>query len=909
MIENLNWHNLDSKNVFDKTYSSLKGLSEEEAVFRLKEFGENKLTLEKKQSKLKLFFGQFNEPIIYILMCAAVITLIIGDISDSIVIMVATFLNAIIGYVQELKSDDAMKALAKMAALKAKVRRSRKDVIIDSERIVPGDIVLLESGTKIPADLRLVEANNLSIDESMLTGESVQIHKTTEPVKDENPPIAEKINMAFSGTIVTRGRGCGVVIATGKHTEFGKIAKMISEQEQPLSPLQIQLAKFGKAITTIVVAAVILIFILGELLRHIPLTEMALTAVGLAVSAIPEGLPIAVTVTLSIGLYKMSKRNAIIRRLAAVETLGSTTIICSDKTGTLTKNEMTVNDIYSGGQLFTVTGTGYNPVGEFLLNGEKIDPKQNNDLIKTLCIGYICNESKLESTMNRYKVVGDPTEGALLASGLKADIENNKMYRNIEVESVIPFESDNQYMASLVNCDGKYYIFIKGSFEKILELSNKEAINENIVDINEERLKTFFNQMTGKGLRVLALAFKPLDRKPEEFTENDIAPGFILSGLQGMMDPPREEVITAIRDCHIAGIKVVMITGDHQKTAEVIAKRLGIAKDDISVLTGKDLDSMTDNELFKQVNYVNVFARVSPAHKLRIVTQLKKHGHIAAMTGDGVNDAPALKASDIGIAMGSGTDVAKEASSMVVADDNFASIFSAVEYGRIIYNNLQNILLFVLTTSVGGMLTILISILIGFPIPFSPVQILWINLVTDGTSTVPLAFEEGEKDVIYQKPRDPGSNIISPRMIVRLLITSILMCIMILVVFKYEIDSMSQSMPYNDAVKYARTIAFTTFAFLQIFNAHNCRSFKRSLFSIGVFKNKYLLMVHSISITLQIILVETEIGWASFSTVPLGMGLNSGWITIIGITLFLILTVEVLKFVERQLDKPNIIAK
>lgn len=902
MIENLNWHELESNTVLEKLLTGIKGLSEEEAKFRLKEYGLNKIASEKKISKIKLFLSQFNNPIIFVLIAAAIITFLIKEISDSLVILVVLVINSTIGFIQELKADDAMKALQKMAALKSRLRRSGREVIVDSENIVIGDIVLLESGTKVPADLRILEANNLSIDESMLTGESLHVQKDSVPIKGENVPLADKINMAFSGTIVTRGRGIGVVVATGKHTEFGKIAQMISEQEDSLSPLQIKIEKFGKLLTLSILVMIVIIFILGELLRGIPLEEMALTAVGLAVSAIPEGLPIAVTVTLSIGLYKMAKRNAIIRKLPAVETLGSTTVICSDKTGTLTKNEMTVHEIFSGNKLFSVTGTGYTPNGNFELNGEKINPSDYPDLIETLFIGYVCNESKLELIGTKYKVVGDPTEGALLSSAMKAQIHKSEKLQNSKLISVLPFESDNQYMATLVESNGKHYIYVKGSIEKILELSIKQLNNNEIADINYEAIQEAFDNMSGKGLRVIAHALKEINEIPHSFDEKQITKGFIFTGLQGMMDPPREEVKIAIKDCHIAGIKVIMITGDHPKTAKVIAQKLGIINDEnAKVIPGKELDTMTDDDLFNIVNDVSVFARVTPQHKLRIVKQLKKHGHIAAMTGDGVNDAPALKASDIGIAMGSGTDVAKEASSMIVADDNFASIFAAVEYGRIIYNNLQNILLFVLTTSLSGIITILTSIIIGIPIPFVPVQILFINLVTDGTSTVPLAFEEGEKDVIYQKPRNPKSGIITKKMAIRMFVTSILMSIAVLVLFILEMNRLGGAQnPY--AVTYARTVAFCTFALLQMVNAHNCRSFNQSLISIGIFRNKYLWLIHSISLTLQVVLIETAVGHEAFKTTSLHW---SDWAIIIGINLGLILFIELVKFFERKFKKNN----
>ena len=903
MFIDLNWHRLNAKILFEKLITSARGLSEEEARFRLQEFGLNKISVEKEESKILLFLEQFNEPLIYALIAAAIVTTAMGEINDSVVIVVVLIINSIIGFVQETKADNAIKSLNKMAALKAKLRRSGREVIIDAENIVTGDIVLLESGTKIPADMRIIEANNLMVDESMLTGESLHVQKHTEIIDSENVSIGDKFNMAFSGTIVTRGRGVGLVVATAKNTEFGKIAKMISEQEMGVSPLQTKINQFGKYLTLSIVGMIAIIFFLGMYVRGIPFKEMLLTAVGLTVSAIPEGLPIAVTVTLSIGLYKMAKRNAIIRKLTAVETLGSTTIICSDKTGTLTKNEMTVEEIYAGHHIHHVSGVGYNPDGKFSLKGTIVDPPNNTELLETLFIGYVCNESKLERIGHKYKLIGDPTEGALLTAAMKAGVHKSESLVQTKVIAIIPFESENQYMASLVEREGNYFIYIKGSIEKILSLTETQLLDGVKVEINNELLHQSFDRMTRRGLRVLGLAFKQLDSPPKEFTEECITKGFVLAGLQGMMDPPREEVRFSIGDCHIAGINVVMITGDHQVTAEVIARKLGIIEeyDDKKafVLTGQDLNKMTDDQLFEVVNDVNVYARVSPEHKLRIVNQLRRKGHVTAMTGDGVNDAPALKSAHIGVAMGSGTDVAKEASSMIVTDDNFTSIFAAVEYGRIVFDNLQNILLFVLTTSLSGILTILSTVIIGWPLPFVPVQILFINLVTDGTSTVPLAFEEGDRNVIYQKPRQLQSSIITKRMAIRMIVTAVLMTIAVLSLFIWEVNHQG-GIDNPDAIAYARTVAFCAFGLLQMFNAHNCRSYDRSLLTIGIFKNKLLLLIHTISLTLQVILIETSFGHSVFHTVSLHW---TDWVIIIALNIMLIVFVEIKKLIERKITK------
>jgi Ca2+-transporting ATPase len=641
-----------------------------------------------------------------------------------------------------------------MFILKARVLRNEKEKEIASEDLVPGDIVLLASGTKVPADLRICHSYELKVEEAILTGESMPVEKITGSITEENLTFGDQKNMAFMGTVVISGRAKGVVVATGADTALGQIAEDVKQVVAVKAPVQEKIDRFVKQVGISVTAASVAVFVLGILLGE-TMKEMFMTAVATAVAAIPEGLPIVVTVTMAVGVARMAKRNAIVRKLPTVETLGSTTVIGSDKTGTLTKNEMTVRLLYDGEHTYEFTGSGYEPKGEILHEKIPLDTEELKTLRSVLRIGLLCNEADVYEEKGSYKINGDPTEGALIVSAMKAGLKPEKEREQYPQIGIIPFESERGYMATLHRYNGKKLLFVKGGTEKILDMCTECMTTETLIS---KDFKKFSNTFAQEGLRVLAMAYKELSPEVEEITHRDLESGIILFGLQGMIDPPREEAMQAVENCRKAGIRTVMITGDHVITAEAIGKRLGIAGDTSLSLTGSELQTLSDDELFNKVNDVSIYARVSPDHKLRIVRQLKKHGEIVAVTGDGVNDAPALKAAHIGIAMGrTGTEVAKEAADMIITDDNFASIFSAVEEGRVVFDNIRKVIFFLIPTGLAAVLSILGTMLLGLPIPYVPSQLLWINLVTNGLQVIALALEPGDEEILLRPPRSPQS--------------------------------------------------------------------------------------------------------------------------------------------------------
>lgn len=737
----MNWYQLSVKEILQELGTSENGLSDIEAKQRLEQYGPNKLVEEEKISKLKILLHQFTSPLIYILLIAGVVTSLLREYIDSGVIFAVVILNAIIGYIQEYKAEESVRALKKMVVPKAKVLREGKEREINSEDLVPGDIVLLASGSKVPADLRLAHAIELKIDEAMLTGESVPAEKITSAIKEERLTPGDQRNIAFMGTIAVTGRAKGIVVETGHKTVLGQIAEKVREVAAVKTPLQDKLERFAKLIGIVVLIFSAAVFFIGVTLGS-KASEMFMVAVATAVSSIPEGLPVAVTIAMAIGVSRMARRNAIIRKLHAVETLGSTSVIGSDKTGTLTKNEMTVKLIYDGKHIYEVTGSGYEPKGEMLHDGIPVEAREEKNLMHVLRIGFLCNESSVYEEDGRYKVDGDPTEGALIVSAMKAQLSVEEEKEKYQQMAIIPFESERGFMSTLHRHRGKKFIFAKGAPEKMFDMCDQSVVGN---ELDKKEISNIAADFAKDGLRVLAFAYKEAPNEMEELTHHGVESGLIFAGLQGMIDPPRPEVIEAIEGCRRAGIRVVMITGDHAITASAIARKIGINGDAAEVLTGREIEAMSDKELFSQAQKISVYARVSPQHKLRITRQLIEHGEIVAITGDGVNDAPALKAAHIGVAMGrGGTDVAKEASDMVIADDNFASIFAAVEEGRVVYDNIKKVTLFLISCGFGELITIIAAILMGLPIPYIPAQILWLNLVTNGLQDVALAFEPAE---------------------------------------------------------------------------------------------------------------------------------------------------------------------
>jgi potassium/sodium efflux P-type ATPase len=883
----MKWYQVGTNEVFQELSTSENGLSDSEVRKRLEQYGHNKLAEEEAISKLKILLHQFTSPLIYILLIAGVVTIFLQEYIDSGVIFAVVVLNAIIGFVQEVKAEESVRALKKMVVPRAKVIRNGKEKEIQSEELVPGDIVLLASGSKVPADLRLFHNIELRIEEAMLTGESLPAEKITAPIKENNLTPGDQRNIAFMGTVVVNGRARGIVVGTGSHTVLGSIAKDVKELGSVKAPLQEKIHGFAKAIGYIVLGASSLLFMIGILVGE-SAADMFMTAVAAAVATIPEGLPIVVTIAMAIGVSRMARQNAIIRKLPAVETLGSTTVIGSDKTGTLTKNEMTVKLVYNGKHTFEMTGSGYDPEGEMLLEGMPLEEHRKEAALLPLRIGLLCNESSVYEEDGQYRIDGDPTEGALIVSAMKAGLnveEEKEKYRQM---AIIPFESDRGFMATLHKYGEKKLINVKGAPEKILEMCVKSSDGS---DLDLDEVLRIATEFAKEGLRVLAFAFKEAPADKDELGHHDAESGLTFAGLQGMIDPPRPEVLEAVRDCRKAGIKVVMITGDHAVTAGTIAKKIGIADEQSGVITGRELEVMSDEELFEKVKSLSVYARVSPEHKLRIVQQFKKHGDIVAVTGDGVNDAPALKAAHIGVAMGrGGTDVAKEASDMVLTDDNFASIFNAVKEGRIVFDNIRKVTFFLIPTGVAAILSILGTVLMGVPIPYVPAQLLWINLVTNGLQDVALAFEPGEKGVISRPPRDPGEGIMSRLLIERTILVGLLIAAGVVYNFMGSLNS-------GASLEKARSMAVTTMVFFQFFQAWNSRSELQSVFRMNLMGNPFLFYSMLAAFFAQLAFLYVPAMQWLFRTEPIT---GQEWLQILMISSTVVIVVEIDKWFRRR---------
>jgi magnesium-transporting ATPase (P-type) len=883
----MNWYQLETEEVFKKLSSSHEGLTESEAGNRISTYGLNKLPEQEQISKLKILIHQFTSPLIYILLIASIVTFILGEFIDTAVIISVVLLNAAIGYLQEYKAEQSVRALKQMVVPKARVLRDGKEKEIHSEELVPGDIVLLTSGAKVPADLRLFHTLELKIEEAMLTGESIPADKNILPLQNTNFTPGDQTNMAFMGTIVVSGRAKGIVVNTGTNTLLGTIAQDLKGVSPAKAPVQEKINRFSKQIGLLALAASAAVFLFGVLTGE-SIKDMFMTAVAAAVAAVPEGLPIVVTIAMAAGVARMAKRNAIIRNLPTVETLGSTTIICSDKTGTLTKNEMTVQLVYDGEHTYEMTGSGYEPKGEILREKMPVDLHELETLMHVFRIGLLCNESDIYEEDGQFKVDGDPTEGALIVSAMKAGLNPEAEREEYLRLGIIPFESERGYMATLQEYHGKKIIFAKGATEKLLDMCTTCLISETLI---KKDFVKFADTMAKQGLRVLGMAYKEMPDDTEEITHQDIESGLILTGLQGMIDPPREEVKQAIDGCRRAGIRTVMITGDHAITAEAIGRQLGIVKKESLALTGKELESMSDDELFNKVQKISVYARVAPQDKLRIVEQVKRHGEIVAVTGDGVNDAPALKAAHIGVAMGrTGTDVAKEAADMVIADDNFVSIFNAVEEGRVVFENIRKVIFFLIPTGVAAILSILISQLLKLPLPYLPSQLLWINLVTNGLQVLALAFEPGEQGIINKPPRSPQEGLMSKLLIQRTFLVGLIISFGVIGNYILALRS-------GDSLEQARTVAVTTMVFFQFFQAWNARSEIKSIFRMSLMSNPFLFygMLASIFAHLAVIYVPA-LQWI-FRTVPLAM-MEWGEILLAAITI--IAAVEIDKSMRRR---------
>ncbi|UCH51017.1 MAG: calcium-transporting P-type ATPase, PMR1-type [Chloroflexota bacterium] len=841
METNKNWHNLDISEVLASLSSDRNGISNEEAQHRLAQFGPNELAGKERVSPWAILLEQFKNFLIIILLVAVALSAITGEIADAIVILVIVLFAAGLGFIQEYRAERAMEALKRMAAPTASVLRGGKEIEVTAHELVPGDIIFLKTGDRIPADARLIEAVNLKVEEASLTGESVPVEKTNKVLPTEIS-VGDRKNMVFMGTAAVYGRGMAVITGTGMITEFGKIATMLQEVKKEQTPLQINLDQLGKWIG---IGALALCFILAGIgvLRGHEILEMLIWGVSLAVAAVPEALPAVVTISLALGVQRMVRRNALIRKLPAVETLGSTTFICSDKTGTLTQDQMTIRRIYVEDKLIDVTGVGYEPKGEFTFDDKKLHIEKEKALQMLLQIGSLCNDTTLKYIDGTWKIKGDPTEGALVVTAAKANLWQDKLQSQFPRIHEIPFSSETKRMTTVHQTTEGRTAYAKGAPEVILNSCSHIYQNGQEIKLNDDskgNILSVSHKMAEDALRVLGLAYKRLPDTAD--TTASIEEDMVFAGLVGMIDPPREEVKEAVKLCDQAGIKSVMITGDHKLTAVAIAKELGILKKGVA-LSGTDIDNISDEEFEAMVEKIEVYARVSPAHKLRVVEALTKRGHIVAMTGDGVNDAPALKKSDIGVAMGiTGTDVSKEAADMVLTDDNFASIVAAVEEGRGIFGNIKKYLVYLLSCNLGEILLMAIVILFGplfgLPagtIPLTAIQILYVNLATDGLPAIALSVDPPELDIMNQKPRPRKQSIFTGPVLRYLTSAGIWTTLVALAVFLWALSS---GRDHSEA----QTMCFVTLILVQFFNAFNCRSLEYSLFKIGPFANKWLLL-------------------------------------------------------------------
>jgi magnesium-transporting ATPase (P-type) len=837
---------LDADALVEELRSGRDGLSGAEAARRHEAFGPNELEVSGGKSPLVVLLNQFRSPLITILLIAAAVTIVLAEYLDAIVIGVVLAINAVIGFWQEYRAEQSMAALRRLARAHARVLRDGRERDVDAAELVPGDIVLLEAGDRVPADARLIHAASLEADESLLTGESSMVAKTTGPLPAEIA-MADRTNSVFMGTSVTRGRGRAIVVATGASSVLGGIADSVRRIGEVATPLQRRMGRFARIIGVAIGVACVIGFAFG-LLAGEEIGELVLSLVALAVAAIPEGLPIVLTVALAISVRRMAQRHVIIRTLPSVETLGSCSAIGSDKTGTLTENRMTVQRIHAGGRTFEVTGGGTD------LRGRVIDPSggeaatsDDEALQRTLTVGALCNDASLiEGTGGEAESLGDPTEVALLVAAAKAGLAKDVLDDRYLRVGEIPFESERRWAATFHRDEtdrSSHFAAVKGAPERVLEMCESGLGGE---PLDRGAVMRVAEEMAAEGLRVLAMADRPLEGDPGQIDPMGHPDRLRFVGLQGMIDPPRVEAIEAVRGCQSAGIRVVMITGDHAATALAIAERLGIASPDDRVVTGVELDGIDDDVLERIVAEVPVYARVSPEHKLRIVMALQRIGHTVAVTGDGVNDAPALKAADIGAAMGrSGTDVAKEAADMIVTDDNFASIFAAVEEGRVAFDNVRKTTFFLISTGVAAVIAVLASLIFRFPLPFLPAQMLWLNVVTNGIQDVALAFEPGEKDVLARRPRPRREGVISRLLWERTAIAGAVMAVGTLLVFFWELRT-------HDDLALARTAALTTMVLFQVFHIGNSRSEHRSAFARSPFLNPLLFVGTIVAVTIHV---------------------------------------------------------
>ena len=935
------WHALSAEEALRHLAVEPEGLSQEEAAQRLKQYGYNRLEEAPRPGFWSLVWDQLNNFIVILLIVAAVVSAVLGEWVEAAAITAIVALNAVLGVVQEQRAEEALAALQKLAAPEAHVLRGGHRITVPAEELVPGDVIFLEAGNFIPADTRLLEAVNLQIEEASLTGESLPVTKNAAMRIEADAPIGDRRNTAFMGTTVTYGRGQGVVVSTGMRTQLGLIAQMLQNVETEQTPLQQNLDRLGKILGWMALGVCGLVFAAG-LLQGQPAIDMFIIAVSLAVAAVPEGLPAVVTISLALGMREMIRRHALIRRLSSVETLGSATTICSDKTGTLTQNEMTVTRLWVDGQTFAITGTGYSIEGEFRIDGSPAALENYPAALTALWLGALNNDAHLEELEqggSARRIIGDPTEGALLVAAAKGNIIYPELHEAYPRESEVPFDSERKRMVTVHEVKAPQaspaspfhserhrdwdVVTVKGAPDLVLDLCTRiQGVDDTARPLDEasrRRILEANDAMTSDALRVLGVAFRPDPDVPDEGAPpDDLERDLIFVGLFGMIDPPREEVKPALALARSAGIRTMMITGDYPNTARAIAQDIGLLLPGHRVMTGKELDALSDEELNTLIEKTDVFARVSPEHKMRIVNALQANNEVVAMTGDGVNDAPAIKRSDIGVAMGiTGTDVAKQTADMVLTDDNYASIVAAVEQGRVIYGNIRKFVFFLLSSNVAEILIIFLAILAGLPAPLTAVQLLWLNLVTDGAPALALAREKGDPDIMQRKPRPKYESIIHGPMRLGIVVQGVAQTSVVLAAFItglwWHLEAGAVVPPGANPLTYvlqhdwtgvdvqtAETMAFLTLSLCELFRAYTVRSEKASLFKIGVFSNRY--MQYAVGLSLVLLLAVTVIPFFQpiFNTHPLS---GEEWSVVLVLALIPAVTEELTKLYLRWKDR------
>ena len=885
------WHAISAGRALEILATTRHGLSAAEAERRLAQHGRNRLTPAPPRSAWRRFVVQFHDVLIYALIVSGCITLIIGHFIDAGVIFGVVIINAIVGFIQEGRAERALSAIAGMLAPNATVRRDGRLVTVGAELVVPGDIIVLQPGDHVPADLRLIEVRNLQVQEAALTGESAPIEKTTTHVSS-HAPIAERTSMAFSGTLVANGHAVGVVVATGDASEIGRVGRLIAAVESVATPLVRQMAAFGRRLTAVIILFAAAIFLFGIAVWRFSVEEMFLAAVGLAVAAIPEGLPAIMTIALAVGVTRMARRNAIIRRLPAVEALGSVTVICSDKTGTLTRNEMTVTSVVLDGTSIAVSGAGYAPIGDFMVDGAPIEPARRASLMDALRGAALCNDASLTRHGDEWRIEGDPTEAALVVAAVKAGLSLDQEAKSLPRTDVIPFESERRLMATLHHDrHGHGVVFVKGAPERVRDLCARQRSRDGERPLARPWWEEQIHRLASHGQRVLALAMREIPGSRRDLQFGDVEDGLVLVALFGMIDPPRPEAIAAVARCRSAGIRVKMITGDHAGTARAVARQLGLARPE-RVVTGAEINRLDDNTLRARASDSDVFARTDPEHKLRLVAALQKAGEVVAMTGDGVNDAPALKRADIGVAMGrNGTAAAREAAQMVLADDNFASIAAAVEEGRTVYDNLRKSILFILPTNGAEAMMVVLAVALGLTLPITPVQILWVNMVTEITLSLALAFEPAERDIMRRPPRRPDESLLSRFIVWRIVFVTFVAVAGTFGLYLWEIERGAEL----DA---ARTVAVNTIVAFEVFYLFNTRFLiASSVTPVALRATRFVWIAVAAIVVLQALFTHAPPMQALFGTTDIDA---TTWIRLACVAASVFVIVEIEKWLMRR---------